>query len=248
MRGFLLGGLTLVLLAGCGARTGPPATTAAPSTTTSAASVPVSFPSAGGAPVAGRIFGRGQTAVILSNMGDNDARPWEAFAPSLASSGYLVLTYSYRYPRGAAGFDADDAAGAVADLRGAAAYARRIGATRLVLIGASLGGILTGKLAGELDATAMVILSAPPELTAYGLTVTPAELASMTGPKLFVASEDDPVVAPALTRAFFDRVGEPKRWQAYPTGGHGVQLLTGPPAAELRQLLAAFLQGSAPPA
>ena len=79
----------------------------------------------------------------------------------------------------------------VADLRGAAAGARGLGAQRLVLVGASLGGITTGKRAGALGAAAMVVISAEQDLAEYGLVVSAADLAAMTGPKLFVASQGD---------------------------------------------------------
>ena len=139
------------------------------------------------------------------------------------------------------------ATGTVADLRGVAAYARGAGARRLVLMGASLGGITTGKLAGELGATAMVVISAVEDLSAYGLTVSAAELASMIGPKLFIASEDDTNTPFADTKAFYEHAGSPKQFKSFPGGGHGLRILPTAYGVELRQIVIDFVTTAAPP-
>jgi fermentation-respiration switch protein FrsA (DUF1100 family) len=178
---------------------------------------------------------------VLSNMGDNDPTAWEAFAPELADRGLLVLTYSFRYPRRTAAFTAELARATVADLTAAVALLRGRGATRIVLVGASLGGIASGKVAGPVGAAAMVVLSAPRELTDYDLVVSPAELAAVTVPKLFVASEADDTVPLAATREYYERAPEPRRFVSYPGSAHGVRILAGPWGDELRALLLDFL-------
>src|ERR1044071_7133484 len=94
--------VAVLLLGGCAAApatTPKPATTAPPEATQAETASPeVGFTAADGVQLKGRIFGSGRTAVILSNMGDNDPGPWEGFAPELAAKGYLVMTYSFRYP------------------------------------------------------------------------------------------------------------------------------------------------------
>ena len=57
---------------------------------------PVSFESADGVSLEGRLFGDGSTAVVLSHMLPADQRSWFAFADRLADEGYLVLTYDFR--------------------------------------------------------------------------------------------------------------------------------------------------------
>jgi fermentation-respiration switch protein FrsA (DUF1100 family) len=189
----------------------------------------------------GRIFGGGATAVVLSNMGDNDPAPWEQFAPLLADRGYLVLSYSYRYPLRTRTFTDAMARGTVADLAGAVAYVRGLGATRVVLIGASLGGMAVGKVAGTVGAAAVVILSAPFDLSEYGFVVTPADIAAVTAPKLFVASEQDLTVPIAETRAYFDTAPEPKQFHSFPGDAHGVLILRGEHGDELRRAMIDFL-------
>jgi uncharacterized protein len=200
-----------------------------------------------GVRLTGRVYGRGPTAVVLSNMGDNDPGAWETFAPTLAARGYTVLTYSFRYPRRTTTFTAEFAAATVTDLRGAIALMRRRGATRLVLIGASLGGLATAKVAGGAGAAAVVIIAAPSGLPAYGFAVDPAEMAALTMPSLFASSVDDPIVPLAQTTSLYDRAPGPKQLQTYPGTAHGVQIFATASGDALRQRLVDFVTAHAPP-
>lgn len=240
----LLTAAAIVLsLAGCAteAATGTP-TPSAPSTPGNA----VTFPAEDGVALHGRVFGSGTTAVVLSNMGDNDPLPWQAFAPLLAEHGYLVLSYSFRYPKRTSGFTEAMATGTVPDLLGAVAYVRGLGATDIVLIGASLGGIAVGKVAGAIGAAAAAVLSSPQDLSEYGLVVTPAELAALTAPKLFIASAEDTNVRIDETRTYFENAPEPKQFHTFPGGAHGVLIFATEHGDELSQLLITFVTANAP--
>jgi pimeloyl-ACP methyl ester carboxylesterase len=256
VRSVVLAAVTVAMLAGCAGRPGAP--TAQPSVRSSppsaspaagAVGTPVSFAAADGVTVAGHRFGTGPTAVVLSNMGDNDETDWQRFAPTLAAlpgPGYSVLTYSYRYPPRVRSLTAPMARGAVDDLRGAVAFARAQGAQRVILIGASLGGMLTAKVAGALAVDGAVIMAAPADRRDFDLRVEDAELAAIAVPKLFVVSDADPTVAPAQTRQLYDRAPEPKRWQSFPGTAHGTRLLATAAGQDVGRLLAEFVTGAAP--
>jgi fermentation-respiration switch protein FrsA (DUF1100 family) len=253
MRGRIATPLLLVAAltpAACGGDTPghPPA--AGPSAVTSSATSPaeaVVIETTDGMRLTGRIYGRGPTGVVLSNMGDNDPAAWDAFAPILADRGYTVLTYSFRYPVRPTAFTRDLAAATVTDLRAAVALMRGRGATRLVLIGASLGGMATAKVAGSVHADAVAIISAPADLPGYGFAVDPGELAALTAPSLFVSSVDDTIVPPAETTSLFDGTPGPKQLQTYPGTAHGVQILASGNGDALRQRLVEFVTAHAPP-
>src|SRR5262245_21851334 len=157
-----LGVVLLFALAACAgpaaspttAPTAPPASPAGASPTVAPAQ-DVGFDAADGGHRSGRWYGTGTTVVVLSNMGDNDPGAWDAFAPLLAERGYGVLTYRFRDIRDTSA----SIAGTVADLTGAIAFVRGRGATRIVLIGASLGGMATAKVAGTAGAAAIVIIA-----------------------------------------------------------------------------------------
>jgi pimeloyl-ACP methyl ester carboxylesterase len=239
----LVATVLVLTLTGCASDTATSAPTpTVPSITGSA----VTFPAEDGVTLQGRVFGRGTTAVVLSNMGDNDPGPWQTFAPLLAQRGYLVLSYSFRYPMRTNRFTEAMALGTVPDLLGAIAYVRGLGATRVVLIGASLGGIAVGKVAGAAGAAAVVVLSSPQNLPEYGLVVTPTELAAMTAPKLFIASEQDTNARFDDTRAYFANAPEPKQFHTFPGGVHGVLIFATGDGDELRQLLLTFVTANAP--
>jgi dienelactone hydrolase len=239
--------LLAAALTGCAAPPGGPGPIPAPTTTPAIPQRTVTFPAADGVTLTGRLFGAGgSTAVILSNMGDNNPLPWQAFAPLLAARGYVVLTYSFRYPLRTNSFTPAMAAGTVPDLLGAVAFAKTSGATRIVLIGASLGGITVGKVGAQVGAAAVVIMSAEQDLVGYGLAVSPAELAALRVPKLFVASEEDTNTEFALTRSFYQNAPEPKQFQTYPGGTHGVGLFTTTHGDDLRRRLLDFVGQSAP--
>jgi fermentation-respiration switch protein FrsA (DUF1100 family) len=211
----------------------------------------VTFPAPGGATLSGKWFGGGpgaSTTVVLSNMSDNDAAAWEAFAAEFATPDVGVLTYSYSYSyRGGPDFISADADTAVRDLNGAVAYVRqRVPKARLVLIGASLGGMAVAKRAAALDADAVVIIGSPNRRPEFALRVTDAEMAAVTAPKLFIVSADDTEVPPEQSRLLFDAAREPKRWQSYPGTAHGTQLLTSPHGGELTRLLTEFVTADVP--
>ena len=62
-----------------------------------AGSTAVSFDSADGVHLEGRLFGRGNSiGVVLSHMLPADQSSWWDFAQILADSGYLALTFDFR--------------------------------------------------------------------------------------------------------------------------------------------------------
>jgi len=238
----------LVSLAACGG-SGIPTSAPPPATATASARVvarQVNIPADGGATLIGHVYGSGRTAVVLSNMGDNDPALWDDFAPLLAARGYTVLTYSYRYAPRRSGFTAAMANDTVADLRGAIAFITQAGASRLVLIGASLGGIATAKVAGAAGAAAIVLMASLLDLVEYDFRVTDQELAALTAPKLVVASEADATVPFAATREVYDRAPQPKQFTSYPGSEHGVRLFTSSYGDALRQRIIDFVTSTAP--
>lgn len=207
----------------------------------------VSFMTGDGVKLAGTLYGAGTTALILSNMGDNESAVWEGVAPLFAGQGYLVLTYHFRYPSRTSRFTAEMANHTVDDLQAAVAFVRTQGAQNLVLIGASLGGMATAKVAATVQPVVLVVMAAPADLPEFDFQVTAAELAAITAPKLFIASQDDTIVPATATQQMFELAAEPKEMQFYPGSAHGLQLLTTNHAEELRQRLVTFITAHAPP-
>lgn len=231
-------------------RPAAPTPVAAP-TVTIAVAIPkapeqVTFVTSDGTTLTGTLYGDGKTALILSNMGDNEPAAWDAMAPLLAEQGYLVLTYKFRYPTRTSTFTRAMANQTVDDLQAAVAFVQERGAETLVLIGASLGGMATAKVAANVQPAAMIVLAAPADLPEFDFQVAASELAAITAPKLFIASQDDTNVPIAATQQMFELAAEPKEFQSYDSAAHGVQLLSTDHADDLRQRLIDFITGNAP--
>jgi dipeptidyl aminopeptidase/acylaminoacyl peptidase len=232
----------------------PAATAIAPTPTAPAAAThvapaeprAVTFTTDDGVTLKGTLYGAGPTAVILSNMGDNDPAPWEAFAPQLADQGYIVLTYRFRYPTNSANIDSSTVNHTLDDLRAAIAFVREQGATTLVLVGASLGGMATAKAAASEKPAAMVIMASPVDLPDFGFRVEERELQAITAPKLFIGSEDDHNVPLAATKKMYDLSPDPKTLHTYPGSAHGVRLFKTEHGPDLTQLLITFITTNAP--
>jgi len=103
----------------------------------------VTFSTSDGATIAGELYGTGKTAVIFSVMG-NCTPGWREFAQLTAAQGYMALTYQWR---GCKTNSVDDVLirKFVEDARAAIAFAREQGVERIILAGASLGGLFPAR-------------------------------------------------------------------------------------------------------
>lgn len=100
----------------------------------------ISFRAPDGTRLAGHRFGAGRTAVVLAHQSDGNLCQWVTYAGRLAKLGYLAIAFDFRnvgdsqqrhYP-------ANNRLGG--DVAGAVRKARQLGATKVFLLGASLGG------------------------------------------------------------------------------------------------------------
>ena len=140
-------------------------------------------------------FGTGDTFVILAHMRPAEMDSWFSFAGLLAGEGYTAITFNFRgYGNSeGAGFAVDRDVVAVIDA------ARELGAHRIALMGASMGGTGSIAAAAQREVDAVITLSAP----ATFMTADAVRTAGRAGvPMLLVAAEDDePYAGDALTIA-----------------------------------------------
>ena len=159
-----------------------------------------------------------------------DQTSWWEEAARLGDAGYLVLTFDFRgyCPGGDAGCSegTKDPSAAWQDVQGAVEDLRNRGATRVALLGASMGGTASLVVAGQPDADieAVGTLSAPASIE--GMAVTPELLQATTAAKLFVAGNGDTGPA-ADAQTFYDLSSQPKRLEIVPSNDHGTDLLDG---------------------
>ncbi len=210
--------------------------TAASPTGTASEFRTVTFATSDGISLGGRLFGGGKTGVILAHMFAADQESWRAFAQRLAQEGFLVLTFDFRgYP--ASGGQRDVTA-ADRDLEAALAFMGGQGVSRVFLVGASMGGTASLKVAARQKVAGVVAFSAARSFA--GLEVTSQELSGLEEPVLYLASQlDQPAAQAAQEMSDQTPSGELRIFSGL---AHGTDLLRGGNAEEVEKLVLSFLR------
>lgn len=224
--------LVLVLLVpwfvGCGGNPHASDTTEPPDART------VTFPSADGVTLSGRVFGSGTRGVVLAHMYPTDQSSWFATAADLARDGFLVLTFDFRGYGTSTGTKQIDRIDE--DLRAAVTEIRMLGAEKVGLVGASMGGTAALIVAATDPVDTVVTLSAPVEF--QGLSAREA-VTRVRPPKLFMAAEGDEGAQGA--RDLYRAAPEPREMELFPGSAHGTELLSGPGSEQVNARLFSFL-------
>jgi esterase/lipase len=170
-----------------------------------------------------------------------NCRPgWREFAQLTAAQGLMALTYPWRGCRDSGRADEAELQKFVDDARGAINFLREQGAKKIILAGASLGGLASARLAIESQASGIVIVASPPAIPEWGIEIAAADL-NTDIPKLFITAENDPTVADSATRQLYDLAAEPKEWQTYPGDKHGTDLFETESGDEMQQRILEFI-------
>jgi len=189
--------------------------------------------------LSGLLYGQSKTVVICSNEYRSSQSDWSTIAPYLAKEGYMVLTYDYRgYGDSQGTFEG---AKLTQDLISALSFARRLGANTIILMGASMGGTVTTKVAAleQHRIAAAVVISAP--LGFQGdLDVSDADLRAISAATFFINSNGDGFVYDIVH--MYDEAHSPKQLYLYPGGAHGASLFYSQYGPDLSQRIVAFFQ------
>jgi hypothetical protein len=184
-----------------------------------------------GATLHGVLVGQGSTAIVLAHESDRDACGWAFFVPELTADDRQIFAFDFN-GNGSSSRIGDGRLDL--DLLAAVAEVRNRGATRVVVIGASMGGTAALAAAGTPNSgiDGVVSLSA---VSSWLQTDAAASAATISVPVLFAAAENDGSTA-ETAQGVSETCG-----CAYPDvlvfGGmrHGTRLLAeGPERAPLR--------------
>lgn len=186
--------------------------------------------------LAGLLFGHGKTAVICSHELRTTKAIWSTtdIVSLLVSRGYIVLAYDFRGYGDSVGLT--NASMLDVDLNAAVAYMQKQGATKIVLMGSSMGGTATLKVASQRSVSALVTLSAPLD---FGNGVTESDLKKIKAPKLFVNSDNDQFSSD--TQHSYSIVSQPKELKMYAGEAHGTDILHGSFGGDLTQRILKFI-------
>jgi len=207
------------------------------------------FRAADGTRLVGHRFGGerpgARTAVVLAHQSNGDLCEWVPYARRLASSGTFAFPFDLRGHGLSNGAQRYGRLGL--DVAAAVRTVRRLGARRVVVVGASLGGIagVVGAASTRPRVDGLVAVSAPAEI-AGRLNALPSAR-RLDVPTLFVVAERDvsaPYDFPTDARLLYDatRTAE-KRLEIVPGSLHGVALVAA--SARVRSLLEAFARDPA---
>ena len=204
----------------------------------------VTFTTEDGVQLAGTLFGEGETAVILAHQGTPGANQadWVAFAQVLEEHGYTALAFDFRGNGKSSGVP--DRNKLDLDLAAALQFIRDQGHTRIICIGASMGGTTCIRKALDGEKFEGLVALGSAMITSYGtgIRVSEEELASLTLPKLFIAAErDSSLVINDITR-MYESSPEPKALHLLPGWAHGTDLFNTASSDELTTLLLEFLE------
>lgn len=165
--------------------------------------------------IRGKLYGKSHKAIVLSNMDTNDQAEWDPLVNGLVTDGYMILTYAY--PR-----HADDQSGT---LEAVVSFIREAGAERVILVGASRGGVASIKVAARNTynefIAGVVALSAPIEHEGV-IFYCDQELCGIEIPKLLINSENDDGARD--NRKMFELFKDSKEFLIYPGSAHGTEL------------------------
>lgn len=219
------------LLAGCAVngRQAAPTLSAPPAPAPTLKIRFVRFRTSDGLTLCGRIFGAGETAVILGHMFSAGQKSWLETARALSSRGYTVLTFDFR------GYGLSGGVKEIPktdkDLRAALTLMRRTN-KQIFLVGAGMGGTAALKVAARTRVAGVATISAPDRF--IGLAA--GKISGIKGPKLFMAAASDDG-APETARRFYSETDEPKEIRILPGAEQGTDVMPDTGSEALRLLI-----------
>jgi pimeloyl-ACP methyl ester carboxylesterase len=192
----------------------------------------IRFRAADGLRLAGHRFGRGKTAVVFAHEARGGACQWIPFARALARRGYLTIAFDFR----GYGRSQTPKRGAwsrlPADVIAAAKLSRSLGAKKVVVVGASMGG--TNVVAAAANARTVIdgviSVSAP---TSYGRTDALAAARRLQLPVLYLVGEGDEGFVEHSRLLYAATSSANKRLEILDSPQHGVFLAAEPAARSL---------------
>jgi pimeloyl-ACP methyl ester carboxylesterase len=192
----------------------------------------ISFRAADGLRLAGHRFGRGKTAVIFAHEARGGACQWIPYARALARRGYLTIAFDFRgygrsqTPKRGAGSRQP------ADVIAAAKLSRSLGAKKVVLVGASMGGtaVVVAAANARTLVSGVVSISAP---STFGRMNGVAAARRLQMPVLYLVGDKDEGIVEQTRELYEATSSADKTLKILDSTQHGVFLAAEPAARAL---------------
>ena len=231
--------LILLVMVSCGSRE-------TPIPVPNESSIPVSFNTVDNLVLKGRLFEGGEIGVVLAHQFPEDQSSWWAFGRVLAERGYTALAFNFRgYGEGESRSGGEKELDMIAlDVEGAISFLQARGVSSIFLVGASMGGTASLKVAAQVPVAGVVSLSSPVEFNGLDLADD-----RITVPVLLMASERDFSAIQSIETMVADGIvsGSATEKIIYERArDHGTDILMGENAAKAEAIILAFLELHSP--
>jgi pimeloyl-ACP methyl ester carboxylesterase len=194
------------------------------------------FQAADGTRLVGHRFGSGRVAVVLAHESRGWLCEWVPYAKRLAARGYLAFPFDFRgygesqtHPASNVRIELDVAA--------AAKTVRGLGAKKVFLVGASIGGSAALRAAADSRPPVNGVVSVS---GAADLVDAIAAVKRLRVPALFIAGRFDPDFAAEARRLYTATTSTDKKLKIVARGEHGSLLVAAD--ANVRATIEAFLR------
>ncbi|HYT25268.1 MAG TPA: alpha/beta fold hydrolase [Actinomycetota bacterium] len=209
------------------------------------------FDAPDGTRLSGVTLGSGTTGVLLAHQHWFNLCSWMPFARDLSRTGYRVLAFDFRGSGASPAPDQRVARNLDQDVAGGVRELRRLGAQRVVLVGASMGATASLVEAAhpihppELPVAGVVSVSGPTHF--YEMNAL-AAVERLHAPLLLIATAQDGRFTAAARSFYRAAPSVDKRLVILSGKGHGTGLLTSSThSARLRSLVLGFIREHAGP-
>lgn len=187
--------------------------------------------------------GTGPATLVLFPMLGKDRSTWDSFTVAAVKAGYSVLAVDLRGHGESIGSDngqlsfkslaESDFRAMIRDAAAAVAFVHSKSASRVILVGASIGANVAISYAATDPTVSAVVLLSPGEVF-RGVMTKPAMVSYLGRPALLVAAEDDNYSA--VSARTLRNLNGASELVVYPTGGHGTFLFESRPELTSRIL------------
>lgn len=181
-------------------------------------------------------YGSGAFGVVFAHERPASQDAWTLIAQQVAAKGFHALTFNFRGYGISEGSRAD--LGLIdLDLEAAVKFMRSLGATKVILVGGSMGGTASLVAASRVPVDGVVAVSAPAKF--MGLDAA-AAVPKLTVPALFIAAAGDASAAEDARKLSALREGQ-VREIVVGESGHASELLRGAKGQQVRSRILAFV-------
>lgn len=180
----------------------------------------------GGTTTKGVIMGKGPVGVVVSYERQGSVCDWLPLADRLVAEGHRVLL-----------FDRNNTAAPEEDTVAMAQRLRKAGATKVVLVGGSMGGRLSLLAAGKLDFPVAAVIS-------VSGTIQPGEVDDLRAPFLQVTGDADPEAPVDMLQIVYNEAvkSADRQLLVLPGSAHASELFAGDQGEKALSAVTSFVE------